>query len=407
MENTNLRRAPRLALSVVTLLFAGIIYAWSILKAPLGEAFHWSPADLAFNFTLTMCFFCLGGLVSGLASGRTSPKLRLFVSALLLFVGFFVTSRLSGDSIVPLYIAYGVLSGLGIGIVYNTVISVISAWFPDKKGICSGALMMGFGFSTLILGNIAGKMFAIPAIGWRTTYLILGIAIAAMILICMAFLKLPPQGTRFPEAKRRSASAAAAPSASQQDFTAGEMIRRLSFWMLFLFFILLAAVGSTAISFARDFCISLGAEEGFAVTMVGILSIFNGLGRLCSGWIFDSLGLRKTQYATSIVVTAATLLSLIAVLTHSLPLGLIGICLCGFSYGFSPTVSAAFASAFYGPKHFALNFSVINLILIPASFTATLAGSFVTKTGSYVSTFVMLTAFSIAGFVINLFIKKA
>ena len=409
MENKGLSRTPRLVLGVLTLLFAGIIYAWSILKSPLGDAFGWTPADLAFNYTLTICFFCLGGLISGIMAKKTSPRFRLILAAVMVFIGFFVTSRLSGASIIPLYLAYGVVSGLGIGLVYNTVIATTSAWYPDKKGMCSGWLFMGFGFSTLILGNIAGKMIEMPSIGWRTTFVVLGIAIAAALIICSFLIKAPGPDFKPPVSEKAEASKAVAETDSgvKTDYTAQEMVRRPSFWMLFVFFILFAAVGSTAISFAKDFCVSLGAAGSFAVTMVGILSVFNGLGRLFSGWFFDKQGLRKTQYITSAVAIAATLVSLIAVMTGSLALGIIGISLCGFSYGFSPTVSAAIVAAFYGTKHYALNLGVINLILIPAAFTATLAGSFVTKTGSYVSTFVMLLAFSVVGLIINLFIKKA
>ncbi len=406
MKTNTMNRGFRLAVGTVTLLFAGIIYAWSILKAPLGEEFGWTAADLAFNFTLTMCFFCIGGLISGLMAKKTQPGFRLLISAIMVFLGFFISSRISGESIIPLYLSYGVLSGLGIGIVYNTVISATNAWFPDKKGICSGVLLMGFGFSTLILGKIAGTMLISPNIGWRTTYLLVGIAIGVVILVSAFLIKLPPKDAVFPEPKKIKSKNTDNNSTRAIDYTALQMILRPSFWMLFIFFILFAAVGSTAISFAKDFCISLGVTESFAVTMVGILAVFNGLGRLCSGAIFDNLGLRKTQFATSAVVILATALSLIAVLSGSMALGLIGISLCGFSYGFSPTVSTAFAAAFYGPKNFALNLSILNLILIPASFTATLAGSFVTSTGSYVSTFVMLFAFSIAGLILNIFIKK-
>ena len=64
-------------LGVVALLFAGVIYAWSILKAPLGEEFGWTGSQLALNFTLTMCFFCLGGFVGGLISKRIGSRLNL------------------------------------------------------------------------------------------------------------------------------------------------------------------------------------------------------------------------------------------------------------------------------------------------------------------------------------------
>ena len=73
-----------------------------------------------------------------------------------------------------LYLSYGILAGLGIGVAYNVIISTVSAWFPDKKGLCSGALMMGFGASALVVGRLASALMAGP--GWRTAYLAVGLA---------------------------------------------------------------------------------------------------------------------------------------------------------------------------------------------------------------------------------------
>ena len=73
---------------------------------------------------------------------------------------------MTGDSIGMLYISYGLLPSLGIGTAYNTLLSVSSA-----KGTCSRVLMMSFGLSTMVLGQIASKLFDVPSIGWRRTFL--------------------------------------------------------------------------------------------------------------------------------------------------------------------------------------------------------------------------------------------
>ena len=86
----------------------------------------------------------------------------------------------------------------------------------------------------------------------------------------------------------------------------------------------------------------------------------------------------------------------------SLVVGIIGICLCGISYGFSPTVSAAFIASFYGMKYYPTNLSIINLVLIPASFMSTIAGSI----GDYTVIFSVLLACSVVGLLINITIKK-
>ena len=384
----------KLIVGCVTLFAAGVIYAWSVLSGPFKTAFPaWSVSQLQLTFTLTLCTFCLGGLVSGLLAKRFSIKLRMLFAAVLILGGFTVTGTMNG-SIFLLYLGYGIMAGFGIGIVYNAVIAATNAWFPDKKGIATGALMMSFGFSALFFSKVSAKMFEIASIGWRNTYLTLGAVIGGVILLA-AFLVKAPEGMK------------KAVSESENDVSTKEMLKRASFWKLFAFFTLLAAVGSTAIGFGKNYFVSVGLKENAAVTVAGLLSIFNGFGRLFSGFFYDKAGLRKTQYVTSLVAISAPLLALLAVVFASPALGVIGLMLCAFSYGFSPTVSAAMVGGFYGMKHYHLNFPVLNLVLIPASFASTLAGKLFEISGGYLSTFIVLTCMSVVGLIVNISIKKA
>lgn len=391
-------RWVRLLVGVVVMLLAGVIYAWSILKGPLAEEFGWAGSQLQLCFTLTLCFFCLGGMVSGLLGKRLSIPVRMTAAALMVFGGFFWVGRQNG-SLMALYLGYGVLAGTGIGVVYNVVIASTNAWFPDRRGLASGALMMAFGFSTLLVGNVASALFAAEAFGWCGAYTLLGAVIGAVILVSGFLVRPPKPGeTPAPSGKRQS---------SGEDIATRDMLKRPSFWLLFAFFTLLAAVGSTAIGDAKGFLGQIGASASLSTSIVGIVSVCNGLGRLFSGAAFDRIGLRKTQYLTSAVAILAPLAALFAALGKSVPLGIAGLCLCGFSYGFSPTVSAAFAGAFYGQKHYALNFSMLNLVLIPASFASTIGGALNTATGGYAATYIMLAACSVVGLFINIAIRKA
>ena len=107
-----------------------------------------------------------------------------------------------------LYITYGVLAGLGIGVAYNVVIATVSAWFPDKKGLCSGCLMMGFGASALLLGNLADAMFK-SSLGWRTTYIVLGVGIFVVMLIASFLIKAWKKADNEPKKNDEKAAAAA------------------------------------------------------------------------------------------------------------------------------------------------------------------------------------------------------
>ena len=104
---------------VIAMLFAGILYAWSILKAPFAAEFGWSASDLALNFTLAMSCFCIGGLLGARISKAAGHKAAIITAGSLSALGFGLTAALPGSSVALLYITYGVLAGLGIGIAYN------------------------------------------------------------------------------------------------------------------------------------------------------------------------------------------------------------------------------------------------------------------------------------------------
>ena len=238
---SKLVRWPRLLVAAISMLFAGVIYAWSVLKAPLGTEFGWTPSQLALNFTLTLCFFCIGGLIGSKLSKTASPKVALWVGAVLVAIGFIMASRLNG-SVAMLYISYAGFAGLGIGITYNVVISSTNAWYPDRKGMCSGVMMMCFGLSSLILGKVADAMFASEAFGWRKTYMILGIVIAVIIAVCAFGVRMPEPGTTFPkpQAKGKQADEGFEP----RDYTTSEALRRSSFWRFFIYSILTCGIYS-------------------------------------------------------------------------------------------------------------------------------------------------------------------
>ncbi len=393
-----------LAVGVIALLFAGIIYGWSILKAPLAADFGWTADQLALNFTLTMCFFCLGGIAGGVLAKRLGICPSLILAGVLSCLGFFLTARLDGGSVAMLYVSYGLLAGLGIGIAYNVIISTVNAWFPDKKGTCSGALMMGFGASALVVGNTMSALMENPAIGWRTAFIGLGVVLGVILLATGLIIQLPPSGLELPKPAQKSG--AASEDFEARDYTPGEMIRRFTFWRAFVCIVFLAAVGNTVISFARDLSVSVGAEAGLATTLVGVLSVCNGLGRIATGAIFDKLGRRKTMLLANIVAIAAAGVTLLSVFTGSVPLCVAGLCVTGFSYGSCPTISSAFVSAFYGTKHFSMNFSIMNFNLMGASLLATVSSMLFTSSGGYVAPFILLLALSAVALVLNLSIKK-
>ena len=406
MQNTKQGCAIRwfyLVVGVIAMLFAGILYAWSILKAPFAAEFGWSTSELALNFTIAMCFFCTGGLLGARLAQRTGHKAAIILAGVLAALGFVLTSSLSGASVTVLYLTYGVLAGLGIGIAYNVVISTVSAWFPDKKGLCSGCLMMGFGASALVLGNLANALFN-SALGWRTTFVVLGAAMGAVLVIAALLLKKPGADVVLPQPQ--AARSAGAEDFEHNEYTPVQMLRRPSFWMSFGFFTCLAATGSSVISFAKDLALSVKATEALAVTLVGVLSVCNGLGRILAGALFDVIGRRKTMMVASFLSICAAGITLFAVSVGSLPLCILGLCLSGMSYGFGPTITAAFISAFYGMKNFSTNMALMTFTGMSSSLIATVANNLLETSGGYTAPFLMLLALTFGAFGLSIVIRK-
>lgn len=389
-------------IGVVAMLFAGVLYAWSILKSPLSAEFGWGASALALNFTLAMTFFCIGGLLGAQISKRAGHRIALLASGVLSAAGFMLTATLGGGSVLLLYLTYGVLAGVGIGIAYNVVIATVSAWFPDKKGLCSGCLMMGFGASALVLGNLADAMFK-STVGWRVTYIILGAAIFVVIALAGLLLKKPDANATLPQATKKAAAAKAPPA---QELTSKQMLCRPAFWMAFLCISFLAAVGSSVISFAKDLALSVNAPEALAVSLVGILSVCNGVGRILTGAVFDAIGCRKTMICANILTIFAAAVVLGAVSVGSLVLCIVGVCLTGLSYGACPTITAAFTSSRFGMKYFSSNMALMTFTVMVGSFVATASNKVLELSGGYTVTFIMLLALTFVALVLNLCIRK-
>lgn len=363
-----------LACGMITLLFSGIIYAWSILKSPLNAEFGWSATALSLNYTITMCCFCCGGILGGLLLNKIGIRIPLIVSGILTTAGFSISSRLNGTQIVTLYISYGILAGTGIGIAFNIIVSVISAWFQDKRGLCSGLLMMSFGLSAFITGKLADILIQNPMLGWRTAYFILGCLSGISIIISSLILNMPTQNTAAIDLET---------CLDQNEYLPFQMVKNRSFILAFVSLVFVAGISNSVISFAKELVISVGATGSLAATLVGLLSLFNGCGRILSGFMFDKLGCWKTMLISGAFTILATLVSLSAIVFHSLPIIVLGLCMTGLSYGTCPTIASTFTLSYFGKKNFAKNFPIMNINLIGASIFASFSTLVMTLTNGF------------------------
>ena len=385
----NNKRWLYLGVATISTLFLGLIYAWSLFRAPFSEVFKtWTVAQMSMTFTISMIMFCLGGLIGGQLGKKFGVKVRILIAAVLLLVGFFMVSTLNpadaSGSLMKLYIFYGIFGGGGVGIGYNAVITTITKWFPDKVGLASGIMLMGFGLGGLALGSVVTKFIA--GIGIFSTFKLLAIAIFVVLLVAAIIIKAP-------EAPTAGASKTAAADDNTHHYTSAEMMKTSRFWIFFLWAIALNSAGLMVINSAANISVAYGGSAVLGM----IVSLFNGAGRIVAGNNFDRIGRKTSSIVNNIFMIIAGALLIAGGVSHSLILVVIGLIFVGLSYGGTPTITSAYVNKAFGAKYFATNFSIANFSLIPAAIIGPIISAKLLEAagGKYDSNFRALIVFTL------------
>lgn len=385
-------RTTALIAGTAMLLINGVIYAWSIYSTPFGAGFGWSSAQLGACFTVMLASFCLGGVFGGAVANRRGVRVSIPIGGILGCIGFVLCMFLQAHLIWLLFVSFAI-SGIGVGFVYNGVISAVVPRFPDKKGLASGVLLMGFGASSLVLGGLASRLIASPGFGWHLTYILTGALLLAAAFVGLPFV-LPPRVDRDTHA--------AAPA---RGLTPRQMLRTRRFWLLFGSAVIGTGFGSGLIAHASYIFVEGGASESVAALAVGLVSVMNGLGRIVFGMLNDRCGFRISLLADAVLYIAAGLIAAL-VLGSSAVVLVVVMMLIGACYGAVPTISASLAEEFFGPAHYGRNLGIVNLSILVGSFASTAAGAIQTSTGSYAQAFYLFVGLEAVALVLILLLGR-
>src|SRR5439155_6683147 len=182
-------------------LALGTLYGWSVFVLPLEQEFGWKRTQTSWVYTIAVIVFAISFIVAGRIQDRRGPRICAFIGGTLVSGGFLLSSLTT--SIPFLYIAFGVVVGLGNGFGYATPIPVASKWFPDKRGLVVGIMVAGYGAGSFVLGLFVPGLIA--SLGWRTTFQVLGGVFLVMGMIGAALIKNPPAGYTAPAPSRARA----------------------------------------------------------------------------------------------------------------------------------------------------------------------------------------------------------
>jgi OFA family oxalate/formate antiporter-like MFS transporter len=144
----------------------GSVYAWSVFNLPLENAFGWAKSDVSITFSLAIFFLGMSAAVMGRFVERNGPSKSGMVAAVFWGSGLMVASLGAKLGVIQLlWLGYGVLGGIGLGIGYITPVSTLVKWFPDRRGMATGLAIMGFGFGAAIGGPVYNYIMSDVAAG--------------------------------------------------------------------------------------------------------------------------------------------------------------------------------------------------------------------------------------------------
>ena len=355
------KRIIYLILSTVTLLFLGLIYAFSMFAAPMCQTFGLEKAAVGLTFNIMMITFCIGAVIGSQIEKHVGVKITIIIAAAMFAIGFIGTGLLANGNVMMLYLFYGIICGLGVGIGYNSVIATTNVWFPDMVGVSSGVLMMGFGLGSLILGNVTLTISNMMG-GLTTALIVVGIISAVVIGIEGLVIQRPPANI---------VELMAPEKATGSDYDPGDEDTALKtplFYIYWLWALIVIAIGLATIGNCASDAALAGTETaffvGFASLLVGLVSAFNGIGRVLVGVIYDKTNVKATMIINGCVALFAWV-CIIAALTIGNPvLYVIGAFACGFCYGGVPVVASAFGRQRFGAKNYPLNLSLCNFAIV-------------------------------------------
>ena len=391
------KRNKLLVVSTALLLFLGLIYAYSVLLAPLKVEFGWSVAQMTLVFALSICSFTLGSLAVGPLVRAKKNAVALLAGAAMLAAGFLGTAAASGTAALYMaYAAYGVVASFGIGWVYNVVIPMVSSWFPDKCGFAQGVCLMGFGAGGFVLGPVAAQLYSV--LPWRATLVGFAVVFAALVAGSAAALKSPGDAEAAELAARAAGAGDAGAEATDDRFVStGQMLRTTTFWLLYAFLFMLGSIGMGITGIGRELPLSLGASDLAAAVVIGFVNVGSGVGRLSCGIALDKLGRGRTMRIIGFGGTAATVVMIASLLSGSLAVQAAACLLTGMSWGAAVVTMPFVSRAEWGQANMAQNMAMVNTYSIFASLVGSLgAGMLYGACGSFLPVLGIMTALGVA-----------
>lgn len=285
----------QLAWGLLFMMGLGTVYAYSVFRPAVEERFGVGATLSGVPYMVALAFYALAMMATGRVLHRRAPRFFLLLGSALVASGWLLSSMATG--MLSLTLTYGVLMGSGVGIAYGVPMAVVAKWFPKRRGLMVGMVLVGFGLSPVVTAPLARLL--LEERGLPSTFRILGLAFG----VILPLLALPmgnPKGVEASEAPKERA----------ETVEATDLFRSRGFWLLYLSFVLGSMVGLMTVGITFSMALEWGGMD--AVAAAGNMSVFallNGAGRPLFGWMADRRGfLWAMRLSFGVMLLSAALL---------------------------------------------------------------------------------------------------
>jgi MFS transporter, OFA family, oxalate/formate antiporter len=387
-------KAKYIMFGMIMNLCLGSVYSWSIFRKPVETEFTGiSSLQSGLPYMLFLFFYSFSMPLGGKVIERLGPKYAALLGGFIVSCGWFVAGF--AQNIYHLMFAYGIIGGVGVGILYGVPMSVAGKWFPEKKGFAVGITLAGFGLSPFITAPLSE--YLISTFKVMDAFKILGVLFFIILSIFSLFMKYP------------SSNADNENNISSVEVHWRKMIKSSSFYSLWITFIFGTFSGLMVIGISSPF-----AEEVIGITstaiFVSIFAIFNGLGRPIFGHLTDKFG---TKFSLLLIFSLKTISALLLIFINSFPehmkiiIFLFTFSMFWASFGGWLAVAPASTAKLFGKQNYVKNYGfVFTAYGIGAILGGIVSGEVKALFGSYLYIFYPVAILSAIGFIIILFSFK-
>lgn len=278
-----------LVAAVLVQLAIGAVYAWSVFAKAMqsADAFGWSKSLAAVPFEVAIGMIFLGSFIGGRIQDRRGPRVVALSGGVIYSVGVMIASFADKDHFWILLVGYGILGGFGLGMVYIVPIAMLQKWFPDKPGLITGIAVAGFGFGAVITAPLGQSLIAGDPSLPTKAFLPLGLGYLVAIILGASFFRNPAASPAAPA----TASGPKVDPQADADYTTDEALRTPQWYLLTGILTLSVTAGISLIAVAASSATDVaGFSATGAASLVGVLAVFNGGGRILWGWVSDRIG---------------------------------------------------------------------------------------------------------------------